>query len=400
MHRRRTGGAPNFGMNRADKPRIRCSSLDQLLNCPGSRLVKERAGPRLGFDGVEGSAIHWETAWRIIRELGGHQPEGGLKRPSDMPEGYRIPYSSEWLVDWLFRIVRDEVAVEWGLGVEYDWEWQFEHFILCGHPDVFGISPDGLTGKIFDWKTGRVPVLPADCNWQGAGYLALAYLLFGLERAEFTIAQPWNTEQDGYDRISRVELSGAELARNVQIIEERVNAALANDLLVTGISQCKWCVGLKCPALQALLEDMKMRLTPEILAGIRANMDDAQLVDLVADCRTLTKPMEDAKEMLKARLEAVPMVVGASGQEVRLKESSSGFDVVDPVGMYGWLSGLLPEANLAKSLSYPGTKIKDQIAVALDIPKTGKAPMTAKSVFEGGAAAFIQATTKKELIFS
>ena len=145
---------------------------------------------------------------------------------------------------------------------------------------------------------------------------------------------------------------------------------------------------------------MQSRLTPAILAAIRATPDDATLVDLVAECRTLNRPLEDAEEMLKARLETAPVLVGASGREVRVKESSGGFKVVNPVGMYGWLKGLLSDEQLAPALSYPGGRIKDQLAKAMNIPATGKAPMTAKTVFEGGAAPFIEPQVKRTLLFS
>ena len=358
-------------------------------------------GPRIGFDGVEGSAIHWETAWRLVRELGAYQPEGGLQKPGDIPAGYKINPFAAWLVDWFFRIIKDEVPTTWAMEVESSWEWEFERFVLTGHGDVCAIAPDRSEAKSYDWKTGRIPVDAADVNWQVAGYMALIYLIYGVSNVEFAIGQPWNSEEDGYERISRVSLEGDALARNAANLEQRINEALDDPFtLNTGMSQCKYCVGLRCPAITALKDTMHYKLTPEALAGLKATQSDAELVDLVAECRTLTKPIEDAQDALKARLESAGQLVGSDGTVVRLKESSGGFNVVDPVGMYGWLKSTLSEEILAKSLSYPGGKIKDGLAKGLGIPATGKSEMTAKTVFEGGAAPFIEHKTKKQLVFA
>jgi hypothetical protein len=141
-------------------------------------------------------------------------------------------------------------------------------------------------------------------------------------------------------------------------------------------------------------------MTPEILATVKREMDDQRLIDLVVDARTLTKPIEDATDMLKARLEKVgPITVG--DRTVTLQTQNAGFKVVNPVGMFGWLKGLLKDEQLAPALSYPGGKIKDAIAKGLDIPLAGKkAPITATTTFEGGAAAFIEPTTKAVLTFT
>lgn len=379
-------------------PVIRCSQLDRLLNCPGSRTLEAIVGPRVGDEGNEGTALHNEVAWRLVKELGASQPDGGLK---PVPFDYKPPSYVAWIVDWCFRVVKDEVDPSWALEVEPELSWPFDRFTLVGHMDVPATSPDGKEANDYDWKTGRIPVLPADCNWQVAGYMALRRLIYGVDKARFTIGQPWNDEDEGFERLSRVELEGEALDRNVETLEERINAALDDPtLLNSGISQCKWCIGCRCPAIQELLQTMKLRMTPEILATVKREMDDQRLIDLVVDARTLTKPIEDATDMLKARLEKVgPITVG--DRTVTLQTQNAGFKVVNPVGMFGWLKGLLKDEQLAPALSYPGGKIKDAIAKGLDIPLAGKkAPITATTTFEGGAAAFIEPKTKAVLTFT
>ena len=383
------------------KPRIRCSELDRVLSCPGSRTLNAIVAPRQGDDGVVGTMIHHEISWRLVNELSAVQPDGGLPPLKGVPVGYKIPSYTAWIVDWAFRQVAENTPNPYALEVEPELEWEFDSWVLTGHLDVASTSPDGKVALDWDWKTGIIPVDPAEVNEQVAGYIALRRMNYGIESATFTIGQPWNSEDDGYERLSAVSVHGAEsLDALVTTLDHRVRNALERDMELSTGRQCKWCCGLSCPAIQALLHSMKMRLTPEILAGIRATPDDALLVDLVAEARTLNRPLEDAEDMLKARLEAAPVLTGASGREVRIKTSSGGFHVTNPFGIFSWLKTMMSDEQLAAALSYPGGRIKDQIAKAMGIPQSGKAPMTAKSVFEGGAAPFIEKTEKKQLIFT
>lgn len=383
------------------KPVIRCSAADRRINCPGSATVEGIVGPGKSTSvSWEGAMQHWEIAWRCVRELGAAQPDGGLQFPKDVPPGYKLPAHLHWIIDWCFRIAQEQSPPDWCLEVEGSLSWEFDHFKLIGHPDKYATSPDAKHGKDNDWKTGRIPVLPAEVNWQVASYMALRERIYSLDHLRYEIDQPWNDEDLGYQKQSHVELEGDALRKNTTTLEEYINDSLNDAGLLSTGSHCKYCVGLNCPAIEALLHSMKLRLTPEILARIRATPEDATLVDLVAEARILGKPIEDAEEMLKSRLETNPVLTGASGQTVQLQVQPAGFSVANPVGMYGWLKGLLKEERLALALSYPGGKIKEQIAAELDVPQTGKASITAKSVFEGGAAAFIEPKTKKMLVFS
>lgn len=381
------------------KPRIRCSELDRILRCPGSRPLTALVAPREGDEATEGSRIHWETAWRLVEELKAVQPEGGL--PAWLTP-YRLPPFSAWIPEWCVNVVKNRVPTTWALEVEVPLEWEFDRFILTGHEDVAATSPDGQESDDFDWKGGRIPVLPADCNEQVAGYLALRRLNYGIVKARFTIGQPCNDEDDGFERLSTVTIDGADkLDALVATLESRVNYALDHsDELESGLSQCKYCsAATQCPAIALELEAMKTRLTPEILAAIRQHPDDATLARLVMSGRTLARPIDDAEDLLKERLAVVGTIV-TDGTTITMKESSAGFKVVNPCGMFGWLRGLLTDDQLAPALNYPGGKIKGAIAKGLGIPETGKAPTTAKSVFEGGAAAFIEPRTKKMLQFT
>jgi hypothetical protein len=385
---------------RKPKPRIRCSELDRILSCPGSRLLNEIVELPVSQDGIEGSAIHYEVAWRIVNELAGSQPDGGLPYPEGVPPGYKIPSYSAWIVDWCFRCL-EHVPANWVVEVETALEWEFDRFILTGHIDVPTTSPDGLEADDYDWKTGINPVEPAESNEQVAGYMVLRRLNYGIEKARFTIAQPRNNEDQGDQRESHVELVGAEaLDRLVASLEARVNSALDRQMELESGKQCKYCVGLACPVLRKLKDLMKMTLTPQGLGEIRKTMPDAELVDLVADARTLKKPINDAEEILKERLAGGVTLHGTDGRTAKVVESPGGYEVVDAPGILGWIEGQTTLAQRAPMLSYPSGKIVDGLAKVHNIHKTGEDSVTAKTMFEGAAAAYLQPKTKRSLVIA
>jgi hypothetical protein len=384
------------------KPRFRCSELDRLLSCPASHTLNQIVAPRAG-DAVswEGTMLHWETAWRLVKELGASQPDGGLPLPEGVPHGYKLPSYVAWIVPWLFDAVASEVPPSWALEVEPALEWEFDRWILTGHLDVAATSPDGKESKDFDFKCGRIPVDVAECNEQVGGYIVLRRMNYGVESARFTIPQPWNDEDEGFQRLSTVAIHGADkLDALVKTLDHRVCYALDHaDELSTG-RQCTYCCGLSCPAILSLKDQMKTLLTPEMLANVKRTHSDAELVDLFAEARVLTKPIEDLKEQLVGRLDGGKTLVGASGLTAKVTESPAGYNVVDPVGMFKWLGDQMKPEQVALAVSYPSGKIKDALATALDINKGGKAPVTAKTVFEGAAAAYLEAKTKKQLVLA
>ena len=383
------------------KPRIRASGADRQISCPASRIVEGLVGKRPGDEVAwEGTMLHWEIAWRLVRELGAVQPEGGIPLPKGIPPNYKLPSYVAWIVDWCFDIAKEQSPPGWALEVEGDMEWEFEHFILCGHPDKYATSPDGREGMDNDWKAGRTPVDPADENWQVASYMALRERIYGLEKLRYEIDQPWNDEDAGFQRQSAVELEGAALLKNTATLEEFINDSLNDAGLLNTGKHCQYCVGFDCPAIRELHKTMKMRLTPEMIEALKDRPATPELVDLVMDARVLKKPISDIEEVLKSKIEEGGPLASASGLVARIQESSGGYEVVDAPGMFSWLGHQLTPEQMAPALSYPSGKIKDALAKGLKIPKTGKAAMTAETVFQGAAAAFLTQKTKRTLVIA
>ena len=383
------------------KPRYRCSELDQVLSCPASHVLKpifgESEGGTVAWDG---NLIHWQTAWSLVKELGAAQPDGGIP-PPHAPPSYQLPAYVSWIAPWLFWHVKEEVPKEWALEVEPPLEYEFDRWTLTGHLDAAATSPDGMESRDFDYKTGRIPVDPADCNEQVGGYVALRRQLYGIEKAKFTILQPWNDEDEGYQRVSVVEVDGADkLDALVETLDRRVCSAMDRaDELATG-KHCLYCCGYRCPAILQLHADMKLRLTPEMLAKVVKDMPEGDLVDLVAEASTLAKPIDDLREQLKTRLADGHTAQSGSGLTAKIVESPGGYAVRDAVGMLTWLEGQTTTEQRAPMLSYPSGKIRDGLAGALGIPKTSKSGISAKSVFEGAAASYLEPKVKKSLIIS
>lgn len=388
--------------DRRRKPVIRCSQLDQLFSCGASRVLMPLVRPRVGGEGYEGSFAHWMTAMRAIRELGATPPPGGLK-PADVPAGYKLPKMSEWLVDFFLHLLRHSVDQRHSLMVEQPFAYEFDRFILSGHVDALELCPDALFAAGFDWKCGYKPVAPANCNSQGLGYIVLKKRAWPtLQQVRFTFAQPRNDPDQGEERITEVEVEGDVLERCVTTLEEQVNEALdRSDEINTGMTQCAWCpVGIQCPGIQAEIEEMKLKLTPEMLARIRASADDATLGDIIIAARTVSRAIEDAEELLHARLDNAQSIVSGSGVTISRKLEGGRYKVTDPVAMFKAVRELIPEARLAKALNYPVTSLKDAIAEVMDIPKGGKAAITSETVFAAKLGPFVEQGTKRQLVFN
>lgn len=352
-------------------------------------------------DGDEGTMIHWMIADRAIRELGAIAPDGGLPPPA-VPAGYKLPESSRWIVDWAIRHIRETIPDDWSLMVELELEHAYDRWDDKGHIDIVGISPDGTEARGIDWKTGRDPVDPADENWQVCDYICLLVLNWpSILRVQFQIAQPRISEDDG--RISTTVLEGERLGAAPRILDAAQCRSLDNlDEINSGRKQCRWCnVGIQCPAKQAELKDMKLKLTKEALAAIRKTPDDSTLGDWVITARSLTQATKDAEELLHKRLDEAGVVVAGSGTTITRKVQRGSYTVERPKEFLEAFRSILPdEESLAACYEPSMTRTKDEIAARLNIPKGGQAAVTAESVFDATLRPHVKQNERRLLVFS
>lgn len=383
------------------KPIIRCSELDRILSCPGSRTLNAIVAQRQGDEGQEGTNLHARIAWMLVNVLGASQPEGGLKPNDGML--IKIPKYSEWIVDYCFRFVRDNYANDWAMEVELPLAYDMGRWILSGHQDVHAVNRDATACRGSDWKTGYKAVTPAEANEQVLGYLCLNKLAYpNLNYAAFDVIQP-RLDDEEFPRVSTVELDGAQLDRCLSSLNDRVNAALDNPMqLETGMNQCAWCsAAVSCPAIISEIEHMKATLTPEFLAKLQKEPNDAALGDLVIAAKTIARPIDDAMDLIKERLEKNKAVLAGSGVTITAKESNGAFKILDHAGLYKAVREVIKdEDRLAKALSFPMGRLADAVAEEMDIPKTGKADVTAEKIAKAQFHPFAEQGRKITLQFS
>lgn len=382
------------------KPTYRCSALPRIFGCNGSLSITHLVDPRDGDEGFEGVMLHWMIADRLIRDHGAIPPEGGLP-PPEVPDGYKLPAFSAWIVDWAVRHVLETVPPDWSIQVEVELAEEFGAFGLTGHADILAISPDGKRAKGKDWKSGIKFIEPAESNEQVNGYVVLFKQEWpGLEEIEFEICQPRADEDAGIPRVSGVTVSGDTLNRLAPTLERRMNEAFANRMeLNTGPIQCAYCIGCSCPAIRELEKHMKLTLTPEMIDAIERTPNDALLGDFVVDAKTLAKPIEDAKELIRERLKVKGTITAGCGTIIGLKESAGSIKVTNPKGAWDAVRSMVPEEKLPEVLKYSKERLIDVVAEERKIPKGGKAAVTGESLYKALFMPNAEQSTKATLTF-
>ena len=143
---------------------------------------------------------------------------------------------------------------------------------------------------------------------------------------------------------------------------------------------------------------MKAILTPEFLAELDAEPNDEQLGEIVIAAKTIKRPIEDAEELIRDRLERVGRI-NAAGISITMETRKTRWKVREAAPMFAAARTLLPDAELAPCLTYSSEDLKDAIARVRSIPKTGKAPDTAEKVFFEQLAPHCEQGTARVLKF-
>lgn len=381
------------------KPTFRCSELPRILACNGSATITAMVEPRSGSEGNEGTALHWSIAQRICRELGGFGQERLTPTCS-----IQVAKNVTWIEDFCFREVQNNTPADWALEVEVPLAYTFDRFILSGHIDALAINYEATEAIGWDYKTGYESVDPAEYNDQVLGYIVLLRRAYpSLRRVTFFIVQPRNDEDDGFQRVSKVVVDGEALEKCVAFLEKRIDVALDNPLLLnSGMVQCHWCsAAVQCPAIHAEINAMKMLLTPENLARIKNQADDATLADIVMTARTIENPIKDAKAMLHDRIDTKTSLIATDGTVITRTLEAGNYEIIDPVGFYLAARKLITDdAQYALTVKPSVSRTKDMLATALKIPKTGKEKKTAQKVFDAELRPFVKQHDKRMLQFA
>lgn len=379
------------------KPTFRCSELDRALNCNGSITLVPLVAPRDGDEGVEGTSIHNKVGWRLVHELGATH-NGFPPNFCYAPSGH----VTDWLVNFCFNTVKEGTPDGWSMEIEVPLSYEWDRFILSGHPDVVALNPEVTEFNIDDFKAGYIPVDIAEMNWQLLGYAVLLKRAYPtLKRGRLRIIQPRNDEEEGHPRVSETIIEDLDAA--TALLENRINAAIDNAMEVnSGMTQCRWCpVGPQCPALQQELEIMKVQLTAEAIGRIKREPDDATLGDWVISMRTLKRPTDDAEDLLHSRLAKTGAVNAGCGTQITRKIQGGSYSIPDPAKFFAAMREVLPsDESLVKVMKPSVTAVKDEIAAVMHIPKTGKAAVTAEGVFDAKLRPLVEQGERKILVFT
>ena len=328
------------------KPSIRCSSLDSLLSCPGSRTLIAALGcvREDASDSWEGQWCHHEAATRLVNLHDAIPPEAGLPKP-DIPEGYIPAGHARWVVDYYLNRVLEDAGGEMAVEVEAELSWEFDGFFLTGHCDFYAVNSDCTELLFDDLKAGINLVDAAEMNWQVMGYAALFKLQWpSLKKIRGRIIQPRLSEDVG-PRETELVLEGEQLERAAEFLESSIKQALDNPMLLqTGIKACRWCdAALRCPALAAERDLMKMTITKEKIEEIKLAQDDQALAAWCVAGKLLGPKFDAAKDLLKERLAGGKEIViddgEAAGTRLFLAEKPGVRNVTDKTEAWHRMAG-------------------------------------------------------------
>lgn len=384
-------------------PAIRCSSLDQLLECPGSRTLIERirnlrvaAGlaPDPDDSGPQtwaGNWCHWEAARRLFRDHGAVCTQG-LPERANVPADFQPTDFDYWCVEYYVSKVLDFIGPDMAIEVENELAFDIGPCVLSGHQDLFAISADGRRGVGVDLKRGANPVDPASQNWQMSGYTVLDRFAYpDLEHMTYLIVQPGIPETDITSRVTSMVLEGEELAMLPEFLGERIAVALENAFtLNTGWRQCLYCLAARtynCPALDAELEAMKLEITKESVEAMKAEPDVEQLARWKIAQKLLAGRMDDASDLLKAHVIAAggSLVTAAGSFAVKPR---SGIRSIQTEAGWNRLCDIIentpPKVGVTPydCISLSASKVERAIQGVYGLPATSKKGPSAESKFE------------------
>lgn len=364
------------------KPTVRCSSLDTLFGCNGSftliPLVQRETGR--SKQAVEGDNSHLACAHRLVTEFGAVAPNGLPKQsPFFKPSSY-----DEWSQDFFVEAFMAEVGDDMAIEVENELIYDYGPFVLSGHQDALAINPEATEAVGADYKRGRVPVDAASCNWQIFGYavqLKRAYPT--LKKLTYLIIQPSNNEDAGYERVSRLVIEGDQLNSIVPFMTSAIEGALINpNEIETGWKHCRYCpVALQCPAIHAELEEMKLTLTPEIIAKIKANPDLEQLSKFAMARKLYNALFDKAGAIFKEQLADGSNFVSEDGNVFSTKERN-GPRTIEPEAGWGLICDMIDSDEAYACLKLSPSAVEKALAKQFDLPKTSKKGDSAKSEYE------------------
>lgn len=409
---------------------VRCSSLDRLFTCHGSRVLEElvKAATCDPFgDGDGGHEIQWAGSWchhhaavRLRDEYGAV----GIPDPLTIPSTFKPSSYDEWVVDWYVRVTTTTIPSDWAMFIEREVKRVFPlrrpfQFIdhkngslvsvdsieLTGHIDLSAISPDRKQAVIDDLKRGYDIVDAAEFNWQVAGYAALLVSeVPSLEKILLRIRQP-----AAPDRTTEAAIQNAQGV--VALIEEQLNALVEDPYTFVTGKACKYCPGLLiplrnggltvCPTFRKDRSLMRETLTKEFIDALPETASTEDLAEMAYHCKKMEYPSTRVVNALKARLEQIgePFVL-KDGIIAELIEEDGPRKITDPQFAHGELARKVGATAAWGTLTMGVGAAEDALA-ASGMQRSSKKPEveTAKKWIDTNLGGVIRRDKQKTLTF-
>lgn len=355
------------------KPSFRSSSLDRVIECPGSVTLEDKvrkAGRAPKNKGHEtqwaGTWCHWKAATRLIEEFGAV----GLVETPVLPADWKPSGYDEWVVEWYLHRVLEMTPRDYALFVEQEVAVEFARWRSTGHIDVYALSPDRKIAVIHDLKRGFAKVDDAVENWQLANYgVQLKAGIPLLEKSILMIHQPAAPDRTTEATVTNLDALTA-------AVEEAGNKALDNPYSLSTGKQCNYCDALEiCPAPRAEIKRMKLQLTKESVEALKAFATDEELAEVVSHGRKITYPIQKLTEALKERLSVkIGDPVEFEGGGVTAVDAFGDREITDADYAYRRLSTEVGAVHAIKAFTPSLGKIEEILHKEAGLQKTSKKP--------------------------
>ena len=343
------------------KPTIRCSSLDRLLGCPGSRTLVgllDAATVDIGeADGDEmtwrGNWAHFEAATELVTS---HGAIGKPDRPV-LPMGFLPDARDRGMVAWYVESVLVNTPGDHAMFVETRITMEFPRFFLTGQIDAHSVNADATEFTIDDLKTGMFAVDHAEENWQLTGYaVLLKHLHASLRRGKIRIHQR-------HADPSMTEAEVDNLGGLATYLEGKINEALDNALLLeTGHKQCRLCPAIYfCPAIDAELTAMKLLLSPEEITRLNTLPSLRDFAEVAARGHAIAGPIKKIIDRLRERVDSEGPVTIKDGTTIKLVEENGARTIVHTHAAHLVLAAKIGDDDAWDVLSISPSDIEDQL---------------------------------------
>lgn len=377
------------------KPTVRCSGLDRLLSCFGSRRLEQHlAEHTVDLGDASGDEMTWRGNWchyaaaqRLVKEHGAV----GNPEPPEVPRNWKPDRWVDNTVDWYVSNVVTLTPPDHAIVVERSLTAEFNSYILTGHPDVFTLNPDVTEFTIDDLKAGPFEVDEAAANWQLAGYAVLLKREYPtLQRGRLRIFQRAADEP-----ITEVEVD--DLENLAAYLDAKITEAIEHCLLLTtGHKQCRLCPAIFiCKALKLEIKRMQALLTEEEVERLPVVPDIKELAAVALDARAILGPAEKLIKALRERIERTGPQQLPDGTILAVREENGRRKVTHPKAAFELVASRVGEDRAWETLDMSLTTVEDEL-VAAGLPRTSKKTESAQGfVKEAMKHLYVQTKIKK-----